>query len=170
MKPVAGFLRKRGVRLLLYLDCMPIIGSTPREVNDFIQMAVNLLKALGFIINLDKSVDSNPNSGYNVSRVYNQFNNHAFHSTLRESAEITNTVPTDSFELEGSPSNPDPTSGSFGILSPSRVASTSSFSLTTSSPHRRSEQNESQLRRSSFVMLSVPSGNQLVATESRNSQ
>ena len=56
MKPVAGFLRKRGVRLLLYLDDMLIIGSTLREVNDFTQMAVNLLKALGFIINLDKSV------------------------------------------------------------------------------------------------------------------
>ena len=56
MKPVAGFLRKRGVRLILYLDDMLIIGSTPREVNDFTQMAVNLLKALGFIINLDKSV------------------------------------------------------------------------------------------------------------------
>ena len=56
MKPVAGFLTKRGVRLLLYLDDMLIIGSTPRKVNDFTQMAVNLLKALGFIINLDKSV------------------------------------------------------------------------------------------------------------------
>ena len=56
MKPVAGFLRKRAVRLLLYLDDVLIIGSTPCEVNDFTQMAVNLLKALGFIINLDKSI------------------------------------------------------------------------------------------------------------------
>ena len=56
MKPVAGFLRKRDVRLLQYVDDMLIIGSTPREVNDFTQMAVNLLKAFGFIINLDKSV------------------------------------------------------------------------------------------------------------------
>ena len=84
----------------------------------------------------------------------------------RESAEITNTVPTDSFELEGSPSSPGPTSGSFGILSISRVASTSSFSLPTRSPHQRSQPNESQLRGSSFVMLSIPRGNQLVATES----
>ena len=55
MKPVAGFLRKRGARLLLYLDDMLIIGSTPRAVNDFTQMPVNLLKALEFMINLDKS-------------------------------------------------------------------------------------------------------------------
>ena len=123
-----------------------------------------------WVHNQPGQIGSNHNSGYNVSRVHNQFNNHAFHSTLRESAEITNTVPTDSFELEGSPSNPGPTSGSFGILSPGRVASTSSFSLPTSSPHQRSEPNESQLRGSSFVMLSVPRGNQLVATESRNSQ
>ena len=53
MKPVAGFLRKRGVRLLLYLNDMLIIGSTPSEVNDFTLMAVNLLQPLGFIINLD---------------------------------------------------------------------------------------------------------------------
>ena len=168
MKPVAGFLRKRGVRLILYLDDMLIIGSTPREVNDFTQMAVNLLSA--GVHNQPGQIGSNPNSGYNISRVYNQFNNHAFHSTLRESTEITDTLPTDSFELEGSPSNPGPTSGSFGILSPSRVASTSSFLLPTSSSHQRSEPNESQLRGSSFVMLPVPRGNQLVATESRNSQ
>ena len=37
-------------------------------------------------------------------------------------------------------------------------------------PHQRSGPNESQLRGSNFVMLSVPRGNQLVATESRNSQ
>ena len=126
-------------------------------------------KSVG-VHNQPGQIGSNPNSGYNVSRVYNQFNNHAFHSTLRESAEITNTVPTDSFELDGSPSNPGLTSGPIGILSPSRVASTSSFSLPTSSPHQRSEPNESHLRGSSFVMLSVPRGNQLVATESRNSQ
>ena len=109
--------------------------------------------------NQPRQVGSNPKSGDDISRVYNQFNNHAFHSTLRESVEITNTLPTDSFELEDPPSNPGPTSGSFGNLSPSRVASTSSFPLPTSSPHQRSEPNQSQLRGSSFV-----------ATESRNSQ
>ena len=87
-------------------------------------------KSVG-VHNQPGQIGSSPHSGYNVSRVYNQFNNHAFYSTLRESAEITNTVPTDSFELDGSPLNPCPTSGSFGILSPSRVASTSSFSLPT---------------------------------------
>ena len=56
MKPVAGFLRKRGIRLVLYLDDMLIIGSTPQETHLFTQMAMNLLESLGFIINKEKSV------------------------------------------------------------------------------------------------------------------
>ena len=56
MKPVVGFLRKRGIRLVLYLDDMLIIGSTPQETRLFTQMAMNLLESLGFIINKEKSV------------------------------------------------------------------------------------------------------------------
>jgi hypothetical protein len=56
MKPVAGFLRKRGIRLVLYLDDMLIIGSTPQETRLFTQMAMNLLESLGFIIDKEKSL------------------------------------------------------------------------------------------------------------------
>jgi hypothetical protein len=56
MKPVAGFLRKRGIRLVLHLDDMLIIGSTPLETRLFTQMAINLLESLGFITNTEKSV------------------------------------------------------------------------------------------------------------------
>ena len=56
MKPVAGFLRKRGIRLVLYLDDMLIIGSTPQETRQLTQMGMNLLESLGFIINKEKSV------------------------------------------------------------------------------------------------------------------
>jgi hypothetical protein len=56
MKPVVGFLRKRGIRLVLYLDDMLIIGSTPQETRLLTQMAMNLLESLGFIINTEKSV------------------------------------------------------------------------------------------------------------------
>ena len=56
MKPVAGFLRKRGIRLVLYLDDMLIIGSTPQETRQFTQMAMDLLESLGFVINKEKSI------------------------------------------------------------------------------------------------------------------
>ena len=39
-------------------------------------------KSVG-VHNQPGQIGSNPNSGYNVSRVYNQFNNDAFHSALR---------------------------------------------------------------------------------------
>ena len=168
MKPVAGFLRKRGVRLLLYLDDMLMIGSTPREVNDFTQMAVNLLKALGFIINLDKSVLTPTQVitflGFTINSITMRFTLPS--EKVQKLLTLCRQIRSNSKVLLRTLA---PTSGSFEILSPSRVASTSSFSLPTSSP-QRSEPNESQLRGSSFVMLSVPRGNQLVATESRNSQ
>ena len=56
MKPVASFLRKRGIRLVLYLDDMLIIGSTPQETRQFTQMAMDLLESLGFVINKEKSI------------------------------------------------------------------------------------------------------------------
>jgi hypothetical protein len=56
MNPVAGFLRKLGVRLVLYLDDMLLNGTTPKERHLFTQMAMNLIESLGFIINKERSV------------------------------------------------------------------------------------------------------------------
>ena len=56
LKPVVAFLRKRGVRLLIYLDDILIIGSNVRETRQFTEMAMTLLESLGFIINRDKSI------------------------------------------------------------------------------------------------------------------
>ena len=58
MKPVAGFLRISGIRLVRHLDNMLIIGSTPQESRLFTQIAMNLLESRGFIINKEKSVPS----------------------------------------------------------------------------------------------------------------
>ena len=56
LKPVAAYLRKRGVRLILYLDDMLIIGSSVQETRRFTQMAKNLLMSLGFTIHTEKSI------------------------------------------------------------------------------------------------------------------
>ena len=55
-KPVVAFLRKRGVRLVIYLDDILIIGSNVRETRQFTEMAMTLLESLGIIINRDKSI------------------------------------------------------------------------------------------------------------------
>ena len=54
-KPVAAFLRKLGVCMILYLDDFLILGSTYQEAQSHIAMAVSLLESLGFTVNLEKS-------------------------------------------------------------------------------------------------------------------
>ena len=56
LKPVSAYLRKRGVRLILYLDDMLIIGSSVQETKRFTQMARNLLMSLGFTVHTGKSI------------------------------------------------------------------------------------------------------------------
>ena len=55
LKPVAAFLRKQGVRMILYLDDFLILGSTYQEAQSHTAMAVTLLESLGFTINQEKS-------------------------------------------------------------------------------------------------------------------
>ena len=55
LKPVAAFLRKRGVRMILYLDDFLILGSAYQEAQSHTAMAVSLLESLGFAVNLEKS-------------------------------------------------------------------------------------------------------------------
>jgi hypothetical protein len=56
LKPVAAFLRKRGIRLVLYLDDMLIIGSSVQETTKFTQIAMDLHTSLGFTIHTEKSI------------------------------------------------------------------------------------------------------------------
>jgi hypothetical protein len=56
LKPVAAFLRKRGIRLVLYLYDMLIIGSSVQETTKFTQIAMDLLTSLGFTIHKEKSI------------------------------------------------------------------------------------------------------------------
>ena len=56
LKPVAAFLRKRGARIVIYLDDILIIGSKIEETPRFTEMAMSLLESLGFIINKEKSI------------------------------------------------------------------------------------------------------------------
>ena len=53
LKPVAAFLRTRGVRLVLYLDDMLIIGSKVSG-NSVVHSAIDFLTALGFNIHKEK--------------------------------------------------------------------------------------------------------------------
>ena len=56
LKPVAPFVRKQGIRHILYLDDMLIKGSSAQETMQFTQIAINLLSSLGFTVHKEKSM------------------------------------------------------------------------------------------------------------------
>lgn len=56
MKPVVGLLRQLGIRLIVYLDDMPIIAQSRDIALQHASTALDLLQGLGFMINYLKSV------------------------------------------------------------------------------------------------------------------
>ena len=56
LKLLAAFLRKSGVRMILYLDDFLILGSTYQEAQSHTAMAVSLLESLGFTVNLESLI------------------------------------------------------------------------------------------------------------------
>ena len=56
LKPVSAFLRSVGVRLIVYIDDILVIGKTPDEVQNHVEALIALLEGLGFIVNVEKSV------------------------------------------------------------------------------------------------------------------
>lgn len=56
LKPVVAVLRQAGIRLVLYLDDMIIMAKSVHEAQTHLASAMHLLTALGFILNLKKSV------------------------------------------------------------------------------------------------------------------
>ena len=55
LKPVAAFLGKKGIRVLIYLDDFLLLAQTKEEATRNTQMLVTLLQSLGFTVNLKKS-------------------------------------------------------------------------------------------------------------------
>ena len=56
LKPVAAFLRRKAIRVLIYLDDFLLLAATVEEAVKNTQLVVTLLQSLGFTINLKKSL------------------------------------------------------------------------------------------------------------------
>ena len=54
-KPIAAFLRSRGIRVIFYLDDILVIGKSKDECELNLQTVLTLLQELGFLINWKKS-------------------------------------------------------------------------------------------------------------------
>ena len=55
LKPVAAYLRKKAIRILMYLDDFLLLGQTREEATQNTHVVVGLLQSLGFTINTEKS-------------------------------------------------------------------------------------------------------------------
>ena len=56
LKPVAAYWRKRGIRIIVYLDDFLILGSSIEDSKVNTQLTLDLLQWLGFTINWEKSL------------------------------------------------------------------------------------------------------------------
>ena len=54
-RPLAAFLRSRGIRAIFYLDDILILGRSHQECLHFVQLALQVLQQAGFLINWKKS-------------------------------------------------------------------------------------------------------------------
>jgi hypothetical protein len=56
LKRIVGFLRKQGLRLVVYLDDILIIGHSEESTREAVKLVVNLFESLGFVIQGEKSI------------------------------------------------------------------------------------------------------------------
>ena len=56
VKLIAAYLRKGGIRIIVYLDDFLILGSSIKESKANTQLTLDLLQWLGFTINWEKSM------------------------------------------------------------------------------------------------------------------
>jgi hypothetical protein len=55
LKVAVTFLRRSGIRLVIYLDDLLIVGTTTQECSDAVAQVIHVLESLGFLINFNKS-------------------------------------------------------------------------------------------------------------------
>ncbi|KZS01590.1 Uncharacterized protein APZ42_001707, partial [Daphnia magna] len=57
LRVVVAYLRKYGLRLIIYLDDILVVASTQAEARRAVSQVRSLLESLGFMINIEKSVE-----------------------------------------------------------------------------------------------------------------
>lgn len=55
LKPILAWLRQRGVRMIVHLDDILVLGSSPEEGKAHVELTIEMLSQLGFVINREKS-------------------------------------------------------------------------------------------------------------------
>ena len=58
MKPIVGFLRERGVRLIIYIDDILIMAQSQALAYQHLLLTLDVLELVGFLVNYTKSITS----------------------------------------------------------------------------------------------------------------
>ncbi len=58
LKPIVSFLRQRGVRLVIYLDDILIIGHSKESAEEAVNQVFHLFVSIGFVFHEEKSIMS----------------------------------------------------------------------------------------------------------------
>ena len=85
LKPVVGFLRQNGCRLIMYLDDMLMLHQDRDQLQHMTQLTCQLLKSLGLMVNLKILTDAN--SRARISRFPSVLGNNKTHNSPREIEE-----------------------------------------------------------------------------------
>ncbi|KZS02517.1 Uncharacterized protein APZ42_000419 [Daphnia magna] len=56
LKPLVAFFRETGIRLVIYLDDILILGSSKESLTEDVGLVRSVLKTVGFIVNEEKSI------------------------------------------------------------------------------------------------------------------
>lgn len=56
LRPISAYLRKRGFRLVVYLDDILMVGACKKSAEETVLATTSLFESLGFVINKEKSV------------------------------------------------------------------------------------------------------------------
>ena len=113
-KPIVSTLRRLGIRMSLYLDDMLLMADSVQEARAYLRTAIEILVALGFVINMEKSTYIPTISEAGVPGLLHQYSKHDAVSPTSEAPFHSDTGKTHSCPEEGNNSPSGPPAGNDG--------------------------------------------------------
>ena len=134
----SSFSEKRGIRLIIYLGDILLIGSSIKETRLFTEMTMSLLESFGFIINEEKSVLHRTQTHFFL--FHSMLGQHNSNLASRQGHKVTLAVPSTSHRREGDSSQCSTNFWHSRVFSTSHMAGSTSHSQTLKSSETRATQ------------------------------
>ena len=147
LRPVAAFLIKQGIRLVLYLDDMLIIGSKYQDRMSVVHKTIYGPSHWFGLQRPQREVNNNSNSNNYLPQVHHQPELHDATFTSRKRAENSYTLPTNSYVRRCISPHASSATECPRVSSTSGVESLSSFSTTSSTTNQGFAKKQIQVRK-----------------------